>query len=371
MKVTVTKFLNVRVGKPSVNAPNYQYLAPGSILEIDGKIYEGDTYNDNNKWYRDEANNYYWSGGVLQEDKAENSDNQLEIKINPNKLQWWHRDYGIDKIWNTYSLGSGVKIAVLDTGYDKKHPYSRKDIDGWNPIDKNSDFHDYNGHGTSVISLINNQHKEILGVAPESSVYSYKVEKRDPDIDAFIDALNRCAQSDVDIISISYRFSNKDKATIERMLKSIQLNSDKIIVCAVGNAPDNGTLAENYPAMFPSTLAIGSINEQRAISKYSSRSKCIDITAPGDSLKLVDVYSQKLDSFKGTSYAAPYVSAVIALMISYVRKIKPQISIKTLDIKQILLDTADHTNSMDSELYGKGIINPLKAFQKLHQKINS
>jgi len=48
MKVTVTKYLNVRVGKPSVNAPCYQYLAPGSELEMHGNLYKGDSFKDNN-----------------------------------------------------------------------------------------------------------------------------------------------------------------------------------------------------------------------------------------------------------------------------------------------------------------------------------
>ncbi|SHK70613.1 hypothetical protein SAMN04488028_107198 [Reichenbachiella agariperforans] len=65
MKVTVTKYLNVRVGKPSVNAPCYQYLAPGSEIEVGEKLYLGDSYDGMDTWYRDEADNYYWSGGFL------------------------------------------------------------------------------------------------------------------------------------------------------------------------------------------------------------------------------------------------------------------------------------------------------------------
>ena len=67
MKVTVKdNYLNVRVGKPSVNAPCYQYIAPGSIIDVDGKLYKGDKYGDSNIdiWYKDALGNYYWSGGL-------------------------------------------------------------------------------------------------------------------------------------------------------------------------------------------------------------------------------------------------------------------------------------------------------------------
>lgn len=64
MKVTVTKNLNVRVGAPSINAPNLEFLLPGAVVETDGKLYKGDWYDGNQDWYRDTEGNYYWSGGV-------------------------------------------------------------------------------------------------------------------------------------------------------------------------------------------------------------------------------------------------------------------------------------------------------------------
>ena len=64
MKVLVKHFLNVRAGKPSVNAPCYQYLAPGSEVEVDGKLYKGDQFEGINTWLKDDVDNYYWSGGV-------------------------------------------------------------------------------------------------------------------------------------------------------------------------------------------------------------------------------------------------------------------------------------------------------------------
>ena len=119
MKVTVKDYLNVRVGKPSLNAPNFQYLAPGSILEVDGTLYPGDKFEGIDTWYKDEAGNYYWSGGVEKkvEDKKTTESNlvaQIE-KIDYRELI---------KLKNPLAngFGEGVKVAVLDSGIYSNHP---------------------------------------------------------------------------------------------------------------------------------------------------------------------------------------------------------------------------------------------------------
>src|SRR5687767_10152935 len=63
MKVTVKDYLNVRVGKPSLGALTNQYLAPGSIIDVEDNPYTGDPYEGIDTWFRDAANNYYWTGG--------------------------------------------------------------------------------------------------------------------------------------------------------------------------------------------------------------------------------------------------------------------------------------------------------------------
>lgn len=373
MKVTVTKNLNVRVGSPSLNAPTYQYLAPGSELEVDGTLYNGDPYDGIDTWYKDKAGNYYWSGGVSLENKAVFNLSTLNTDIDDKGLQWWHKDYGIPKIWKNWSLGYGANVVVLDSGYDKNHPLSRKDINGWNFVDNSNDFHDYNGHGTSVVSVINNNNEQLYGIAPECSVFVSKIIKRDVNQNDLIKALNNCIGSNVDIISISYSFKESDKNLMKMndFLKAIESNSDKIIVCSVGNNSDKTKIENNYPAKFSSTIGVGSINKSRKIAKQSSRTNAVNIVAPGETLNLIDIDSSGLSSFQGTSYSTPFVTGVIALMVSYAKKVKPTLPVSNWGIGQILLETAYFDNSMDQELFGRGIIDPIKAFSKLEKIIKS
>ena len=67
--VTINQNLNVRVGAPSVNAPCYTYVEPGSTVEVEEKPIEGDSYEGNNLWYAGLDGNYYWSGGVINDNK--------------------------------------------------------------------------------------------------------------------------------------------------------------------------------------------------------------------------------------------------------------------------------------------------------------
>lgn len=81
MKVAVKYYLNVRIGRPSVNAPCQQYLIPGNEIEVDGKLYDGDQFEGTYKWMKDEAGNYYWAGGLISTDPHENSKEFLEAAV--------------------------------------------------------------------------------------------------------------------------------------------------------------------------------------------------------------------------------------------------------------------------------------------------
>ena len=112
MKLTVKVNLNVRVGKPSVNAPCYTYITPGSTLEVDENPYPGDMYDGNDTWYKDDAGNYYWSGGFdninsqIQSEIENASDAIVPIyNFDPDKMSWAHDSVengglGIVDLWN-------------------------------------------------------------------------------------------------------------------------------------------------------------------------------------------------------------------------------------------------------------------------------
>lgn len=93
MNITVNKYLNARVGKPSTSAPCPMYQEPGKILEID-QIVMGDTLDGNSIWYHCKQDSYYyWSGGIEEFDfsmeNIELGDDQSKILLGEAIKYYW------------------------------------------------------------------------------------------------------------------------------------------------------------------------------------------------------------------------------------------------------------------------------------------
>ncbi|MEO9964567.1 MAG: S8 family serine peptidase [Reichenbachiella sp.] len=227
MKVTVTKYLNVRVGSPSVNAPTYQYLAPGSELQVDGQKYTGDPYEGIDVWLRDEANNYYWSGGLSIPQENENEIELTELA----RFQ--------DYITLFPGTGQGVGVAMLDSGVNSAQPTLAgllKDNISYLEGKSLSDLH---SHGQRVAGLIS-CNKAVLG-RNTSDLYSLRVSDQENAIDdyAVILALEELAdpsknlRSNIDVVNMSIDISRKTVAKAQPLID--QLNADGIVtVVAAG-----------------------------------------------------------------------------------------------------------------------------------------
>lgn len=112
------------------------------------------------------------------------------------------------------------------------------------------------------------------------------------------------------IINMSWR-SNKDIPVIREII-DYAYQQGCILVGASGN--DN-TTSPFYPAGYGSVTAVYSINENDRKSLFSNYGEWIDISAPGKSI-LSTVLSSSYDYGDGTSFSAPYVSALTGLFLS-------------------------------------------------------
>ena len=156
MKITVSKYLNVRVGNPNLNAPCYQYIAPGSELDVDGQLYKGDPYDGIDTWLKDAAGNYYWSGGVDKNISFESVDYTFFLK-------------NIDsEILN--KKGENVTIVIIDGGvkFDKRF-FNFDKVQSIN-IDNNPVSSEHGTFIAGIIAGVNN----VFGIASEANIVSLK-----------------------------------------------------------------------------------------------------------------------------------------------------------------------------------------------------
>jgi len=136
--------------------------------------------------------------------------------------------------------GTGIKIAIIDTGIDFNHPDllgwgpDGKVIGGYNFIQKGQPPLDTNGHGTQVAGVIVAD-GEAIGVAPKAKIFAYKVSEDGEGVSSelIVKAIEKAITDGVDIINISLGV-NKTNAKIDRAVDNA-LEKGIFVVVAAGN----------------------------------------------------------------------------------------------------------------------------------------
>ena len=136
--------------------------------------------------------------------------------------------------------GSGIKVAVIDTGVDFNHPDllgwgpEGKVIGGYNFIQTNQLPMDKNGHGTKVAGIIAAD-GNTLGVAPKAKILAYKVSEDGEGVSSELisGAIERAIEDDADIINISLGV-NRTNSKIDSAV-NYALEKGVFVVTAAGN----------------------------------------------------------------------------------------------------------------------------------------
>ena len=132
------------------------------------------------------------------------------------------------------------------------------------------------------------------------------------------------------------------------------LDADIVVVAAAGNQHDRGDPAP-YPASYPGVIGVGAIGPDGTRLAGSQVGSYVDIVAPGDQI-VAAAPGGGHATFRGTSFATPFVSATAAL----IRARWPALS--RAEVERRLLATADPAaGARPSPDYGFGVLNPMRA----------
>lgn len=214
------------------------------------------------------------------------------------------------------TLGEGIKIAVLDTGSSQHVDLVENVVECWDATGSGNHV-DSQGHSTHVAGIISavDNSEGILGVAPKSKIYFVKVldDNGQGGYQAIEAGIRKAIEWDVDIINMSLGCPSEPPSSLHAAIKDAY-NAGIFIVAAAGN--DSG--AVNFPARWDEVIAVGAIDPNGELCPFSSVGSEIAIVAAGDS-----IYStwpiNRYATLRGTSQAAPFVSGLIALILSYKR----------------------------------------------------
>ncbi len=223
-----------------------------------------------------------------------------------------------------YNKGTGVKVAIIDTGIDYSHP----DLDanyagGYDFAMGDSDPMDYHGHGTHVAGIVaaedNDLDSSVVGVGPEVRLYALKVFDDDGSGGRWSDiiaALQWAVDSGIQVTNNSYGTSVNPGGTVEAAFNNAEA-AGVLNVAAAGNSgnprgKDNKVI---WPARYDSVIAVATTDTNDNRAWWSSTGDQVELAAPGVSIPST-WKDGGYNTISGTSMASPHVAGTAALVIA-------------------------------------------------------
>ncbi|NET41902.1 S8 family serine peptidase [Okeania sp. SIO2B3] len=312
----------------------------------------------------------------------------------------------VDRFWNyelieleaAHAITTGsplVTLIVIDSGIDTNHsdlvPALRSD---WQSLDLNfergipatvlSPHASYIAHGTKVSGLVagrgNATISQVRGVAPNCSILPIKISGSQGyglRAEAILESLTYLQPNERGVINLSWRIDG-EHIGIRQALIAAQ-NQGVAIVCSAGNytlgmpqKPDEIHYPSAYSYLDPqltalcSVAAVGAGDRKANYSYYGEQS--VTLSAPGGEQGRAGtaIYTTSTSNSYtytwGTSFAAPHVAGLIALLFSLKPELTPQ---QAIAIIKETADSVDMVNPLYLGMLGAGRINARAALEKL------
>jgi subtilisin family serine protease len=267
--------------------------------------------------------------------------------------EWYLRTISAPAAWSVTTGSSDVIIAVIDTGVDSSHPdLSSKIVPGWNFFDNNSNTSDVYGHGTAVAGAAAASSNNGVGVASVAwgcLIIPVRVSDThgNASASAIANGLRWAADNGARVANISYNVTGN--ATVTSAAKYFQQAGGVVTVSAGNDAAFISSQDNKY------VLTVSATDNLDNLAYYSNTGNNIDLSAPGS--VIYTTYSGGGYGYaSGTSFSAPIVAGVAALVMSANPSLSPT------KVQDILKDSADDKGAPGWDpSYGSGRVNAANA----------
>jgi membrane-anchored mycosin MYCP len=292
-------------------------------------------------------------------------------------------DQDLPHVWQL-TRGGGQRIAIIDTGVSR-HSRLPNLVAGGDYVGTGDGTQDCDAHGTLVAGIISaapdSATDNFSGVAPDATLISIRQSSskfalaNNPsragvgDVDTMASAVRTAADLGASVINISSVAcvpvdSALDDRTLGAALAYAVDVKNAVVVAAAGNTGgaaqcprqaadatwETATVAVS-PAWYDDyVLTVGSVDAQGAASAFTLAGPWVDVAAAGEA-----VTSLASQPISGTSYAAPVVSGLAAL----IRARFPSLTAR--QVMRRIESTAHHPPGGRDPLVGHGTVDALAA----------
>ncbi len=276
-------------------------------------------------------------------------------RYNLANMEGWHlARIGCPAAWARTRGHPRVIIAHLDTGIDSGHPdLAGKLVPGWNFYDNNENTQDHFGHGTAtagVIAAATSNGFGIASVAWDCRIMPLRISSPEGSAATGVaaQALVWAADRGARVAVLTYGMTQSQ--TVRDAARYFMIRARGVVVISAGN----GGTADPRPDN-PYVITVSGIDPEDRRASWTTYGNAVDLCAPGEQI-LTTSRSGGFSPMFGTSYSAPIVAGVAALVIS----VNPSLSGD--QIQRILFRSANDLGApgWDPE-YGWGCVNAARA----------
>ncbi len=273
----------------------------------------------------------------------------------PGYASEWHLPkIGAPAAWDL-AVGSGITIAILDTGVDGTHPdLAARLVPGWNVYDNNSNTSDVYGHGTSVAgaaAAAMNNGVGIAGVAGSANIMPVRISDTTGYAlwSTIAQGVTWAADHRARVANISYSVAGSSSVI---SAANYFRSKGGVVAVSAGN-----TGAVDYTAPTSAMLVVAATDSSDARASFSTYGSFVSLSAPG-----VSIYTTANGGgyryASGTSFSSPIVAGVAALILSRRPDYSPS------QVEALLKSTATDLGSVGTDVYyGAGRVNAAAALQ--------